>query len=140
MIMTSSILVKNTSSANILLVEDNPINQRIATHMLKKLGHTYEIVNNGKEALEAIKIKSFDIILMDCQMPDMDGYTTTKYIRQYQRSNRTKRTPIIAVTAHSMKGDREKCISMGMDDYIAKPIDIKRLSAVIDHWHVKMGG
>lgn len=127
----------NTTSVNILLVEDNPINQRIGSHILKKLGYHCDLASSGQEALDAVQANEYDIILMDCQMPGMDGYTTTKYIRQFQRNNRTKRTPIIAVTAHTMKGDREKCISMGMDDYIAKPIDIKQMKAIIEHWNLK---
>jgi two-component system, sensor histidine kinase and response regulator len=128
---------------NILLAEDNKINQKVATSMLKKMGHNVVVVNNGKEALKAYNKNKFDLILMDGQMPEMDGLEATKKIRKLEdklkteSSNETSApitkcpTPIIAVTANAMKGDRERFLAAGMDDYIAKPIKRADLAEVI---------
>jgi signal transduction histidine kinase/CheY-like chemotaxis protein len=128
---------------NILLAEDNKINQKVATSMLKKMGHHVVVVNNGKEALKAYNKNKFDLILMDGQMPEMDGLEATKKIRKLEdklkteSSNETSApitkcpTPIIAVTANAMKGDRERFLAAGMDDYIAKPIKKAALAEVI---------
>lgn len=123
-------IIENHSSKNILLVEDNIVNQHVAEKILSKLGYTIDIVDNGLKAVNRIKEKSYDLILMDCQMPEMDGYTSTKEIRKYE-ANLNKHTPIIAVTAHALKGDEEKCLACGMDDYIAKPFDIQFLSSIL---------
>jgi len=112
---------KDQIKANILLVEDNSINQKVANQALKKMGCTVEICDNGKEGLLAVKNKNYDIIFMDGSMPVMDGFEATAAIREYEGDK--KHTPIIAMTAHAMKGDREKCLAAGMDDYITKPID-----------------
>lgn len=128
---------------NILLAEDNKINQKVATSMLKKMGHNVVVVNNGKEAVEAYKENEFDLILMDGQMPEMDGLEATRNIRNadFELQNKMKknpdsksksgRIPIIAVTANAMKGDRERFLAAGMDDYIAKPIKRAGLAEVI---------
>jgi len=128
---------------NILLAEDNKINQKVATSMLKKMGHHVVVVNNGKEALKEYNENKFDLILMDGQMPEMDGLEATIKIRKLEdklntgSSNGTSApitkcpTPIIAVTANAMKGDRERFLAAGMDDYIAKPIKKVDLEAVI---------
>ena len=128
---------------NILLAEDNKINQKVATSMLKKMGHNVVVVNNGKEAVKAYKENEFDLILMDGQMPEMDGLEATRNIRNadFELQNKMKknpdsksksgRIPIIAVTANAMKGDRERFLAAGMDDYIAKPIKRAGLAEVI---------
>lgn len=121
------------TNARILLAEDSLINQKVTLQVLKKLGYKTDIVKNGLEALQAIQKVSYDIILMDCQMPEMDGYTATGKIRALEK-NLKKHTPIIAMTAHALKGDRDKCMDAGMDDYIAKPIDIKGLAATLEKW------
>jgi two-component system, sensor histidine kinase and response regulator len=126
--------VKERKSARILLVEDNAINQQVASRILNKLGYYPDIAANGIEALDALNKGSYDLIFMDCQMPEMDGYTATEEIRKRENANRLKHTPILAMTAHALKGDREKCLQVGMDDYISKPIDVKIISNALDQW------
>ncbi len=126
-------------SINILLVEDNYINQTVALHILQNFGCTVVTAENGRLALEAIKANSFDLILMDIQMPEMDGFETTLAIREWESRRKAqqiiqKRIPIIALTAHAMVGDQQKCLDAGMDDYIAKPVDPSGLTAKILKW------
>ncbi|HZP11628.1 MAG TPA: response regulator [Nevskiaceae bacterium] len=109
----------------ILAVEDNPVNQRVAQHQLARLGLEASFVDNGREALETLCRDAFDIVLMDCQMPDLDGYRVTEAIRGRDGPNRA--TWIIAMTAHAMDGDRERCLAAGMNDYIAKPVTVQTL-------------
>jgi PAS domain S-box-containing protein len=116
----------------LLLAEDNPINQLVAMRILNSLGYHADIVGNGHEAVQAAKTTAYDLILMDCQMPDVDGYTATEEIRKHEVEG--MRVPILAMTANALKGDREKCLASGMDDYITKPIDIKSLSEMLDKW------
>jgi len=117
---------------HILVAEDNTINQRVAIGLLEKLGFRSEAVANGKEVLKAMELVSYDIILMDCQLPELDGYKATMEIRQRERSNgSTRRTYIIAMTAHAVRGAREKCLAAGMDDYISKPVQLTELDAVL---------
>jgi two-component system, sensor histidine kinase and response regulator len=105
-------------------VEDNPVNQRVAQRLLQKLAADVTLANNGAEALERIAESSFDAVLMDCQMPVMDGFTATRRIRELERlSGRGKRLPIIALTANVMTADRESCIAAGMDAHLGKPIE-----------------
>ena len=124
----------NGPALRVLLAEDNLINQKVATRQLQKLGCHVEAVSNGAEALAAVQRTLFDIVLMDCQMPEMDGYTATRHIREWEQSEaRRGHTPlrIIALTAHVMKGDREKCIAAGMDDHLGKPASLDDLNAAI---------
>jgi len=114
----------------VLLAEDNIINQKLANGLLEKLNCKIKTVGNGKEAVNAAKNGVFDIIFMDIQMPEMDGFEATGLIRDWENETGTK-TPIVAMTAHAMKGDREKCIDAGMDDYVTKPISLKILSDVL---------
>ena len=118
----------------ILLAEDNIINQKLAVGVLSKYGHDITIANNGQEAIDALQQQEFDVVLMDVQMPVMDGFATTMQIRQ-QEVETGGHMPIIAMTAHAMKGDRDKCIAVGMDEYVAKPIRInvlrEKLAAVL---------
>jgi CheY-like chemotaxis protein len=118
-------------SLNILLAEDHVVNQRLATRLLEKRGHRVTVASSGKEALALLEDESYDVILMDVQMPDMDGLETTVRIRQRQAAAGV-RTPIIALTAHSMKGDRERCLEAGMDHYVAKPINPTELIMAVE--------
>lgn len=115
----------------VLLTEDNPVNQLTATTMLKKLGHQVDVANNGLEALEQLAGNDYDVVFMDVQMPEMDGMTATARIREDEKTS-GKHIPIIAMTAHAMQGDREKCLEGGMDEYVSKPIRRKDLKAVIE--------
>jgi signal transduction histidine kinase/ActR/RegA family two-component response regulator len=116
----------------ILLAEDHPVNQRLATKLLEKRGHHVTVTATGSGAVERIQQEqTFDVVLMDVQMPDMDGLEATKLIREWEKS-RGRRTPIIALTAHSMKGDRERCLAAGMDNYVTKPFDAVRLIEVVE--------
>jgi len=119
------------AALSILLAEDNPLNQKLAVRLLEKRGHSVVTAMNGSEAVEAFDRQRFDAVLMDLQMPVMGGFEATAEIRARERS-RPKRTPIIAVTAHAMQGDRERCLEAGMDDYVAKPIRPDELYAAID--------
>jgi CheY-like chemotaxis protein len=114
----------------VLLAEDNPVNQMTATTMLEKLGHTVVVANNGREALEKINEQKFDLVFMDVQMPEMDGTTATGAIRKREQAT-GRHLPIVAMTAHAMKGDKEKCLEAGMDDYVSKPIRRKDLADVL---------
>lgn len=115
---------------NILVAEDNPVSQKFVEVALKKSGHTVTCAANGKQAVEMAEEQSFDLILMDVQMPEMDGFGATSLIRDYQKATGTY-TPIVAMTANAMKGDREKCIEAGMDDYLAKPVKVRDLLDIL---------
>ncbi len=119
-------------STRILLAEDNPINRKLAVEMLSRAGYPVETVETGRHAVEALRRKRYRLVLMDVQMPEMDGFEATQAIRQ-EEGGRTH-TPIIAMTAHAMKGDRERCLAAGMDDYLAKPMQSRDLYAAIDRW------
>ena len=115
---------------NVLLAEDNLVNQKLAVKLLERKGHVVAIAENGREALNLASQKDFDVILMDVQMPEMDGLDATQAIRKRELST-GKHVPIIAMTAHVMKGDEERCLAIGMDGYVAKPIDVNVLMDTI---------
>ncbi len=116
---------------HILLVEDNSLNQELAQLLLDGQGHTTELAVNGKEALELLEQKPYDLVLMDIQMPEMDGLTATQLLRSGKAGETNRNTPVIAMTAHALKGDRERFLAAGMNDYIAKPIDVGLLASAI---------
>ena len=114
----------------ILLAEDNRVNQAVASRQLAKLGHTVAIANNGQEAIDLLRQQTFDLVLMDVQMPELDGFLATKRIREYEKSTHGH-IPIIAMTAHAMKGDRARCLAAGMDGYVTKPLNPEEVVAAI---------
>ena len=127
---TSSTLI--ATKRPLLLAEDNPVNQRVAVHVLGKLGYAVDVVDNGALAVAAVARGNYALVLMDCQMPEMDGFAATAAIRRAEA--KSSHLPIIAMTANAMQGDREQCLAAGMDDYIAKPIDVAQLAALLAEW------
>lgn len=115
-----------------LVVEDNMVNQRVIVQMIEKRGYKADVASNGLEALDLLSRTAYDVVLMDCQMPVMDGYEATREIRRLEGSNR--HTTIVAVTANAMVGDREKCMAAGMDDYLSKPVKMEALEAMLNRW------
>jgi len=126
--------VRTTRQERILLAEDNVTNQAVAGAMLKKLGYRTHLVANGVEALHALSEADYDLILMDCEMPEMDGYEAARRIRDRRAGARNPQIPIVAITANAMTGDREKCLSAGMSDYLAKPIEWRELADILEKW------
>jgi CheY-like chemotaxis protein/HPt (histidine-containing phosphotransfer) domain-containing protein len=118
----------------LLVVEDNPTNQEVALGILGQMGYRAEAVPDGLVALRALAKTDYDLVLMDCQMPELDGYECTRRIRQADTPVRNHRIPIVAMTAHAMSGDREKCLASGMDDYLTKPIHPGALREVLEKW------
>jgi len=124
----------DTIDDSVLLVEDNEVNLKVAQKLIDYIGYPFDVARNGMEGLEKAKTTSYRMILMDCQMPVMDGYTCTRRIRNYEKDNHIGRTPIIAMTANAMLGDREKCIAAGMDDYMSKPLNRYMLEKTLKKW------
>ena len=145
-LVTRHTLAEAATSAGmkILLAEDNIINQKVAVRMFERLGHRVDVVANGIEAVEALSRIGYDLVFMDCQMPEMDGFEATREIRAREQSGRGsglhpapsahRRTPIIAMTANAMQGDREACLQAGMDDYVSKPVTSDALAVVFERW------
>ena len=113
-------------------MEDNPINQKVAARALSCLGFQTDVTSDGQEAVEAVKQRRYALILMDCMMPTMDGYEATRAIRALEGAG--ERTPIVAFTADTTAGCRERCLEAGMDDYLTKPLDMTRLSTALGRW------
>ena len=118
----------------VLLVEDNPVNRQVAQRLLSLAGIAFDSAENGKEALDKMNAEAYVAVLMDCQMPIMDGYTATRQRRQHEQANALPRLPIIAMTANAMLGDREKCLDAGMDDYLSKPLNRALLESTLRNW------
>lgn len=120
----------------ILLTEDNLVNQRLATRLLEKRGHYVVVAGNGREALETLEKQTFDLVLMDIQMPEMDGLEATAKIREKEQLT-GQHLPVVALTAHAMKGDQQLCMAAGMDDYLTKPIRPQELDALLGKYAAK---
>ncbi|WP_197488398.1 hybrid sensor histidine kinase/response regulator [Methylomonas koyamae] len=129
------VLAKPPKLLNILLAEDNPVNQFMAVALLEERGHKVQVANNGQEVLDILQRDQFDLILMDVQMPVMDGFQATEAIRAAEAQTQ-KHQRIVAMTAHALKGDRERCLAAGMDDYIAKPVQEQELLATVECWNM----
>jgi CheY-like chemotaxis protein len=130
--------VERYPGLHILLAEDNPVNRMLAVRLLEKRGHTVVTAANGRVALQEVARGSFDLVLMDVQMPEMDGFEATAALRN-QEQRTAARLPIIAMTAYAMQGDRERCLAAGMDGYVIKPIDATGLFATIEQVLAEVG-
>ncbi|MBN1850805.1 MAG: response regulator [Deltaproteobacteria bacterium] len=137
MVTRHTIEEEKRRNIRILLAEDNAVNQRLATRIIEKFGYRIDTVSDGKEAIQALTRTPYDLVLMDVQMPEMDGIEATRIIREFQSKVIDPRLPIIAMTAHAMKGDREKCLEAGMNDYVSKPVNPKELYNAI---HKQLSG
>lgn len=118
----------------ILLVEDNPVNQAVATHMLEYLGCCVQAVSNGREAIEAVQHSPFDLVLMDCEMPDIDGFEATKIIRTQEAATASQPLPLVALTAHASEDYEAACLAAGMDAYLSKPFTLENVYTVLSAW------
>jgi CheY-like chemotaxis protein len=129
-----AVAAARTVAPKILLVEDNPVNREVAVGMLESLGCAIDTAENGWLAIEAMTITTYDAVLMDCQMPVMDGLTATGEIRRREQTSGAARVPIIALTANAMEGDRERCLGGGMDDFLSKPFTQQQLATLLRRW------
>ena len=127
-------LLHSVHPARILLAEDNAVNQKVALAMLKKLGYSADVVANGQQAIDALRSQSYNLVLMDCEMPDMDGFEATRQIRRGAAGAQAALTPILAVTANAIQGDRDRCVEAGMSDYLTKPIQMTTLTSMLNRW------
>jgi signal transduction histidine kinase/DNA-binding response OmpR family regulator len=125
---------------HVLLAEDHPVNQAVTLNMLESFGCRVDTVTNGREAVEAVVHTTYDAVFMDCQMPEMDGFTATRAIRKHETAAAQGHTPIIALTAHALESDRQECLSVGMDDYLSKPFTQEQLRAVLIRWLPRHAG
>src|SRR5207248_5246170 len=128
-LVTRHSIAESRHVLRVLLAEDNPVNQQVATAMLLKRGHQVDVASNGREAVDAVARESYDVVLMDIQMPEMDGFEATASIRALPQG---RTLPIIALTAHALSGERERCLERGMSDYLAKPFKAHELFAAVE--------
>ena len=124
----------NPNTKKILVAEDNPINQKVIRIILERMGANYEFAMDGSEAFSKFETGAYSLVLMDCQMPKLDGLQASKQIRELEGRTLQERCPIVAMTANAMKGDRENCISAGMDDFLSKPFKSQDLVQVVSKW------
>jgi len=124
----------SASKGRVRVVEDNATNQLVALAILQKIGHQVDVVAGGVDAIDMLRRSDYDIVLMDCEMPNLDGYETTRRIRRESYSARNPHIPIVAMTANAMQGDRERCLAAGMDDYLAKPVEPEKLAEILVKW------
>ena len=129
-----TVVESQKNKARLLVVDDNATNRMVASKILEKLGYRAETVDSGLEAIKAIGMADYDLVFMDCQMPDLDGLHATRMIREGAAAGRNREVTIIAMTAHAMKGDRELCLSAGMNDYLSKPVRPADVSAMLERW------
>jgi CheY-like chemotaxis protein len=120
------------AARRVLIADDNAVNQKLAVRLVERAGLIADVVSNGEEAVRAARERRYELILMDCQMPQMDGFEATARVRELEGT--VRRTPIVAMTAHANQGDRERCLDAGMDDYISKPVKMDELTAVLARW------
>jgi CheY-like chemotaxis protein len=121
-------------AAHLLLVEDNFVNQRVAVYMLAKLGHRIDVAKHGREGIDMLAKSGYDLVLMDCQMPEMDGFEATRIIRDRSSAVLDHEVPVIAMTAHAFPEDRARALACGMNDFLAKPVDRLVLASMLDKW------
>jgi signal transduction histidine kinase/ActR/RegA family two-component response regulator len=131
---TSEKTEKVNLKGRVLLVEDNPVNEMVARKMLEKLGLDSVTAANGQEALDMLESESVDVVLMDCQMPEMDGFEATQHLREREKISGARALPVIAMTANVMEGDRERCLQAGMNDYLGKPVRMDELESMLHRW------
>ena len=131
--VSPNLRVPQAQPNRVLVAEDSAINQQVVCARLAKLGITPHVVGNGGEAVKACERIDFELILMDCQMPEMDGFAATQLIRRHEQQS-GRHVPIVAMTANAMAGDRERCIAAGMDDYASKPVTLDQLRQIIERW------
>jgi CheY-like chemotaxis protein len=125
----------------ILVVEDNVVNQKVAVRLLENLGYKADVAANGLEAIDALHRLPYDVVLMDCQMPELDGFEATRRIRELEERREIKgHIPIVALTANALQEDRERCLHAGMDDYMSKPINVEQLACILAQWAKKTAG
>lgn len=134
----ASVLENTEAKPRILVAEDNLVNQKLVSRVLEKLGYDVRLVFNGQEAIHALEQGAYAAVLMDCQMPIMDGLTATETIRARETDQHRRRTPIIALTAHMIAGDKERCLAAGMDDYLTKPLNPDKLAPTLKHWLLQL--
>jgi CheY-like chemotaxis protein len=139
-INTASVLDADAGGTRVLLVEDNRVNQRVATHMLRRLGYDVACADDGIQAIARLTRERFDLVLMDCQMPEMDGWDATRVIRDRMSAVLDHDVPVIAMTANAFTEDRERCLAAGMSDFVAKPVSMAELSGVLSRWRTPAQG
>lgn len=131
---TGGCIDMHNQHAKLLMAEDNSVNEAVAVDMLEQLGYMVDVVVNGVEVIKAVEKNNYDLILMDCEMPVMDGYAATRLLRERERQLQLAQIPIIALTAHTLNGAREKCLASGMSDYLCKPISLADIKSMVAKW------